>query len=75
MSPETIPWLLCGSICILPALIGTGVYFAWVTFTNRLPSRDISNYVDADGRKHTVTDWSMITRQEKNFRTQPEEKE
>jgi len=75
MNPDAIPWLLCGGACFLPAMIGTGVFFAWTMFTNRNPSRDVSTWVDDEGRTHTVTDWIMLTRQERKFRSQPEEKE
>jgi hypothetical protein len=74
MSPETIPWILCGALCLVPVLIGSVTFFLWTQLTNRLPSRDVSVTVDADGRKHTITDWSMLAREEKKIRRE-EEKE
>ena len=75
MSPEAIPWILCSSICIIPALVGTSAYFAWTLFTNRSPSRDVSTWQDDQGRKHITTEWIMLSREEKKFRNQTEVKE
>lgn len=75
MSPNTIPWLLCGASCLLPLLVGTGSFFAWCLFTNRIPSRDVSNWMDDEGRKHVRTEWVMLSREERKFRNQPEEEE
>jgi hypothetical protein len=75
MSPTLIPWLLCGALCILPLMVGTGVFFAWCQFTNRIPSRDMAEYLDDDGHKHVRTEWVMLTRQERKFRLEPEEPE
>lgn len=75
MSPETIPFLLCGVTCILPILIGTGSFFAWCQITNRFPAREISNWKDDEGRTHVETSWTWLTREEKKFRNQKEEEE
>lgn len=75
MSPQTIPWLLCGAFCIVPLLIGTGSFFAWCMITDRNPVREISNWIDEDGRKHTSTEWMMLTRDDKKSRNQKEEEE
>jgi hypothetical protein len=73
MSPDAIPWILCSVICIIPAAIGTGAFFGWSQFTNRIPTRIVYKFLDDDGREHTVTEWVMLTREEKKFRKQPEE--
>jgi hypothetical protein len=75
MTPQTIPWLLCGALCIMPLLIGTLAFFAWSQFTNRIPTRDVSEFTDEDGRKHVVTEWAMLTRQERKAAKEPEVKE
>jgi len=67
MSPEAIPWILCGSLCLLPALIGSGVFYSLSLFLNRYPTRDTTTYLDDDGRKHVVTEWAMLTREEKRL--------
>lgn len=75
MNPQTIPWLFCSAICILPFMIGTGAFFAWSQFTNRVPYRDVSTFEDDDGCRHVRTEWVMLTREEIKFRKQPEDKE
>ncbi|MBE3117659.1 MAG: hypothetical protein IMZ50_02745 [Candidatus Atribacteria bacterium] len=75
MSPETIPWLLCGAFCLVPLLIGTGAFVGWCQITNRVPSRDVSAWVDEDEKKHVRTEWTWLTREEKKFRGQKEEEE
>ena len=75
MTPETIPWLLCGAVCLLPLLVGVTAFFALVTITNRNPSMDVSNWKDEEGRKHIHAELVMLTREEKKFRNQPEEDE
>jgi hypothetical protein len=68
MSPETIPWILCGSVCLLPILIGSITFFLWVQLTNRIPTRDVSSWVDTENRRHLTTEWSMLTREEIKLR-------
>jgi hypothetical protein len=75
MSPEAIPWLLCGAVCIGPALIGIGSYFLMIQITNRIPTREVTTFIDVDGRKHFHTEWTWLTREERKFRNKPEEKE
>jgi len=75
MSPEIIPWLMCSGLCILPLLIGTGAYYFWIFFTNKIPTRNQVNYIDDDGRKHTITEWVMLSRKDKKELTRPEELE
>jgi hypothetical protein len=64
MSPQTIPWILCATFCILPIVIGSLTFYLWIQFTNKIPRRDISNYIDDLGREHTVTEWINVTREE-----------
>jgi hypothetical protein len=75
MSPSTIPYLLCGGFCILPFLIGTGAFLGWCQLTNRIPSRDISTWIDEEGRKHVRTELITLTREERKIMRQPEEEE
>lgn len=75
MSPETIPWLLCGAICILPLLIGIGSYFAMIQITSRFPLREVSTWTDKNKRKHTQTEWSWQTREDKKFRDKEDKEE
>jgi hypothetical protein len=75
MSPSAIPWILCGAFCLVPLLIGTGSFFAWCQLTDRIPSREVSIWVDDEGRKHTRTELVMLTREERKFRDKPEEQE
>jgi hypothetical protein len=75
MSPSSIPWLLCGAFCVVPLLIGTGSFFAFCQITNRIPSREVTIWVDEDEKKHVRTEWIWLTREEKKFRSQLEEKE
>ena len=75
MSPQTIPWIICGASCILPFLIGTGAFWGWCSILNRFPSREVITHTDEDGRKHITTHWIWLTREERKFRKQPEDKE
>jgi len=75
MNPEAIPWLLCGTFCILPLMIGTGSFFAWCLVLNRFPSREVSTFLDEEGKKHVHTEWTWLTRYENYLRSQSEEKE
>jgi hypothetical protein len=75
MKPETIPWLLCGAVCILPFLIGLGAFYGMRLFTNRYPVREISRYNDSNGRQVVRTEWSMLAREDKHVHDQPEGKE
>lgn len=75
MTPSMIPLLLCGAFLFVPFLVGTGAFYAWVQFTNKIPSKDTHEYVDPEGRKHIVTDWAMLTRAERRFKKEPEVKE
>ena len=72
MSPEAIPFLLCGLFCVLPFLVGTGAYYAWRIFSSRNPVREITRY-EENGRSVIRTEWSMATREDKQVRAQVEE--
>jgi hypothetical protein len=65
MSPQTIPWILCSALCLLPIAIGSGTYAAWKIFTNRYPTLDTSGYTDSDNRKHVLIEFVMLTREER----------
>ena len=75
MNPTLVPWLACGALCIVPLMVGTGTFFGWIFFTNRNPSRDVTEWTDDEDHKHVKTEWVMLTRQEKKFHQQPEEEE
>ena len=72
MSPELIPWLLCGAFCVLPFLVGTGAYYGLRVFSNRSPVREITRY-EENGRTVVRTEWSMASREDKNARAQVQE--
>jgi len=69
MSPELIPWLLCGGFCVLPFLVGTGAYYGLRVFSNRSPVREITRY-EENGRSVVRTEWSMASREDKNAQAQ-----
>jgi len=75
MSPQMIPLLLLCALCLLPICVGVGAFYLMSFFMNRLPTKDTHEFKDEAGRKHTVTDWSMLSRQERKFHKEPEVKE
>ena len=72
MSPQMIPLLLCGALFLFPFCVGVGAYYLVSFFANRLPVKDTHEFKDKFGRKHTVTDWSMLSRQERKISKEPE---
>ena len=74
MKPEYIPWLLCGVICILPLLAGIGGYYMMILLTGLSPIRDVTRYIK-DDRRGVITEWSVITKEEKKHRNRKEEEE
>ena len=72
MSPELIPWLLCGAFCVLPFLVGTGAYYGLRVFSNRSPVREITRY-EENGRSVVRTEWSMASREDKKTLAQGQE--
>jgi hypothetical protein len=75
MSPQAIPWLLCGALCLLPLVVGSGSFILLRFITNQHPTLERSSHVDEDGIKHTIIELTSLTREELKVHKHEEEKE
>lgn len=75
MSPQAIPWLLCGALCLLPLCVGSGSFFILGVITNRHFTLERSVHMDEDGIKHIHTELTWLTREELKSRRRKVEEE
>jgi hypothetical protein len=75
MTPETIPWILCGALCLLPVALGFGSYQFMCLVTNRHFAWEHSVHTDEDGIKHVHSELTWLTREERKSRGKQEEEE
>jgi len=75
MSPSAIPWLLCGALCLLPLVVGSGSFFLLSLITNRHFTLERSVSVDENDIKHVHTELTWLTREELKIHKHEEEEE
>lgn len=62
--PQTIPWLFCGALCMLPFIVGISAYQISHAFAKRVP-RWTWDKIERDGRTVRTLEYSLITREKK----------
>jgi len=65
IKPETIPFVLCGVLCLLPLAIGVGAFYFMTLISNRRFILDQSARIDKDKIKHVNFEMSYLTREER----------
>lgn len=65
MTPDSIPFVICGIFCIGPILAGLIGFYVPRILAKRLPSLSTIRF-NKQGRKYTVTELSLLTKEEIN---------
>jgi hypothetical protein len=73
MSPQMIPWLLCGALCLLPLCVGSGSFWILSFITNRHFTLERSVHIDENKIKHSHFELTWLTREERKSRGKVEE--
>jgi hypothetical protein len=74
MSPETIPWIFCGSLCLLPISLVVVTWSLLGLIANRHYSLERYTHIDEAGIKHTSLELTRLTREEIKIRNQEDKK-
>lgn len=65
MSPQTIPWILCGALCLFPAFVASITYRALMVLSKRNPTIETTAHIDDLGRRHVLLELVMLSRAER----------
>ena len=74
MNPQDIPFLLCGTLCLLPFAAGLTGWFIPFLFAKRLPFLQIKKWMEK-GHKHIQMELSLETRETVKAMKKPEKPE
>ena len=62
MDPQDIPFLVCGTFCLIPLLCGVTGFVVPFLFAKRLPVLQVRRWIEKY-RKHIALELSLETRQ------------
>ena len=75
MSPQTIPWILCGGLCVLPVFLMIVTFQFLSLVTNRHFALERSVHVDKNQIKHVHMELTWLTREERKLHGRKEVEE
>ncbi len=74
MSPNDIPWLLCGMFCMVPLFVGLTGFFIPYLFAKRTPTLNAYKLMKGS-RKHFYFEYSLESKEDRKAAKRSEREE